>query len=268
MFDTENPFANSASPFENPVEPTNGDRAAITYADLQALQEGGALRQEWIANPKSDCPIPQSTLTFRDLRHWYKTYYNEELPDPVRDKAIEFGLPDEKEPYVYTSICTEKELTTSPNSLGDIWVGRAGPDVLFIEIIHRMPGSTEPHSSDIAKAVFENDFDISELRYVFVVDVVNEQTKHFVETQLYPTDENGRAIRDTVLKIWRHGSPEYQSLLETRIGKMVAYLVLGAFPRGTRRIAQIVIWYAESEGQCLGDLQMRFEIDEIGDILV
>lgn len=49
---------------------------------------------------------------------------------------------------------------------------------------------------------------------------------------------------------------------------MVAYLVLGAFPRGTRRIAQIVTWYAESEGQCLGDLQMRFDIEETGDILI
>lgn len=174
MSDSENPFANSANPFEDPVEPTIGDRVALIDADLQALQEAGALRHEWITNPESDCPIPQSTLTFRDLRHWYKTYYNDELPDLVRDKAVELGLPDEKESYVYTSICTQNGLTASADSLGDIWVGRTGPGVLFIEIIHRMPGSREPHSSEIAKAVSEHDFNISELRYVFVVDVVNE----------------------------------------------------------------------------------------------
>lgn len=256
MSGRECPFADPVNPFEN------GDRAALTDADLQALQEAGSLRQKWIANPESDCPIPQSTLTFRDLRHWHKTYYNDELPDSVRDKAVALGLPDGHESYVFTSMSTGNLPTGNLGSVGDIWVGRTGPSLLFIEIINRSPGSTEPQSSDIAKAVFENDFNVAGLRYVFVVDVVNEQTKHFAETQLYGIDENGWVRRDTALRTWEYATPQYQSLLGTRIGKMVAYLVLGAFPRGTRRIARIVTWYADNVGQCLGDLQIRFDIEE------
>lgn len=270
MSDTEGPItsgvkgpsADPETPFENPVKPSNGDRAATTDADLQALQEAGALRQEWIANPEADCPIPPCTLTFRDLRHWHKTYFNDELHDSIREKAVALGLPDDREVYVYTSMSTESRLTSTLASLGDIWVGRTGPNVLFIEIVNRMPGSTEPQSSEIAKAVFENDFNISGLRYVFVVDVVNEQTKHFAETQLYTKDGKGFVIRDTALRTWEYGTPQYRSLLGTRIGKMVAYLVLGAFQRGTRRIARIVTWYAGYEGPCMGDLQIRFDLEE------
>lgn len=36
------------------------------------------------------------------------------------------------------------------------------------------------------------------------------------------------------------------TLLGTRIGKLVAYIVLGAFDRGTRRIRQVVVWHSPS----------------------
>lgn len=258
MSDSKNPFADP----KGPVEPLTGDRAALTEADLQTLQEAGALRQEWIANTESDCPIPRSTLTFRDLGHWHKTYFTDGLPDQVRDKAVELELPNGNDCYWYTSLSSKKCMIIRLKDAGDVWVGHTGPGVLFIEIVCRHEDSTEPHSSEIAKAVYENDFDISELRYVFVVDVQNEQTKHYVETQLYTLDENGWVVRETAVKIWDYGTPQYQSLLGTRIGKMLAYLVLGAFPRGTRRIARIATWYAETVGQSLGDLQIRFDIEK------
>ncbi|KAJ5107646.1 hypothetical protein N7456_004321 [Penicillium angulare] len=69
------------------------------------------------------------------------------------------------------------------------------------------------------------------LRHVLVQGVMNTQTVAALERC---TGKN-----EGLFDSFERGSPEYQELLGTRIGRMVAYLVLGAFPRGTRKISRI-----------------------------
>lgn len=249
---SENPFADPTDPFIDPGG-SSDEQAALKYGKLQ---QAGALRQEWIANPGSICPIPHSSLTFDDLLDLDIIERLEGLPDEVCNEAVAVGLSQEPE-YRYVSIISE----APEGCAGDVWVGRTGLGVLFIEVIFREPESNGPRASQIAKAVYERDFDIAGLRYVFVTDVVNEETKRFAETQLY-VGENGLCPRDRESHAWNYGTPEYQALLGTRIGKTVAYLVLCAFERGTRRIGRIVTWYAESVGSYPGELQIRFDIEQ------
>lgn len=52
----------------------------------------------------------------------------------------------------------------------------------------------------------------------------------------------------------------FDMLLGTRFGKVVSYLVLRAFQRGTRRIARVVTRPASGENQ----VHKRFDIESVG----
>lgn len=236
----------SGGPPGNPIQSTASESL---YGELQ---DAGSLLQKAIVDPNQPCLIRPSTLTFKDLGHWNSEEFWEGPPDNVKDKVTSMLLSNDDLGYQLTSMSAGE----------DYWVGRTAPGVLFIEVMYRGPNSTEPHSSQIAQAVYQKDHPIKDLRYVFVVDIGNEETKHFIETQLY-TDENGDFRRDRALRVWRYGTPEYQALIGTRIGKTVAYLVLGAFARGSRRISRIMTWYSAPDGADPGELQMRFDIENV-----
>lgn len=78
--------------------------------------------------------------------------------------------------------------------------------------------------------------------------VINPETVGFIQTQLY-SEDNGLiwAVFKSDVDLedpetWAHGTPEYDALLGTRIGKLISYIVLGGFERGSFRIAQVVTW--------------------------
>ncbi|KAJ5390246.1 uncharacterized protein N7496_001314 [Penicillium cataractarum] len=113
--------------------------------------------------------------------------------------------------------------------------------------------------SEVTKAVYERTFDISGLRYVIIKNVMNEQTGKLIKDLLYTSERSipwpGKyGQRDS----WEWNTPEYQALLGTRLGKLVAYLVLGSYERGKRRIARIITYRT-------GDSpwpHMRFDIED------
>lgn len=105
------------------------------------------------------------------------------------------------------------------------------------------------------------DFHIDTLRHVFFENVQNLETAPFVRRALY-TEENNLSWPRKSPQTWEYGTPEYDGLLGSRLGKIVGYLVLGAFPRGTRRITQIVTWAADPENHDRR-LQIRFDIDDV-----
>lgn len=93
-------------------------------------------------------------------------------------------------------------------------------------------------------------FSLDSLRHVFVTTVINHDTNGFITQELY----RGRPILEP--QAWHIGSPAYDALLGTRIGMVVAYLVLGAYERGARRIKSITIWPDTS-----GCPNLRFDIE-------
>lgn len=87
-----------------------------------------------------------------------------------------------------------------------------------------------------AMAVY-NQWGEGELKYVFRVDVKNEQTLPFIRDTLYPGE--CREWNDKP-EVWEKGSDGYQAILGTPNGKGVGALVLGHYGRGMKNIPEII----------------------------
>jgi hypothetical protein len=242
-----------------PAEEAHDEVPTVKYVKFQ---EAGAQRRRWIADPEEpDCTIPRSTLTFADLDLGRdpvmknKTIHKA-FEQPVRD----LGLPNEWDTPVVRGMSVYRYIDIANGVVG--FKGWSGPGLIALDTVSRSQGQGPP-VSQIAQAVYEKYFAVSELRYVFVKSVINEETIEFVEDTLYPANDlkwsTGPAWQYSwqyIPRTWAYGTPEYDALLGTRIGKLVAYIVLGAFPRGTRRIERIVTW----PGVDLS-CHMRFDIE-------
>lgn len=160
-------------------------------------------------------------------------------------QVVELGLPNE----FYNPIDESIYLSWYIDGNNFRWAGSMGENMISLDDIERERGSNAPQISDITLALFRNDFDLDNLRHIFVSTIVNKETLRFIKTQLY-SEINGIEWPEmesldedfTDPMVWEHGTPEYDALLGTRIGKVVAYIVLGGFYRGTTRIARIVSW--------------------------
>ncbi|KAJ5172619.1 hypothetical protein N7492_005212 [Penicillium capsulatum] len=136
---------------------------------------------------------------------------------------------------------------------GDIiteWLGRGGPGVLSVEDVRRDRSAHGPYISELSIAAYKRSFSLDSLKYVFVTYIKNTATR-LVLNNLCPKDEV------TVLEF---GTPEYQTLLGTPIGKIVAHLMLGAFDRGSGRISKVTIWWS---GPRQNHAQAQFDIMSI-----
>lgn len=204
------------------------------------------------------------------------------------------------------------------------WGGITGPGVIILQNIFRtnseflptilpsgeLSKDVFPFMSQVTQAIYEAGSEsstgrsdggsgIDDLRYVFVSDIVNVDTKSFVrylhgiycpcmsqtrtktktkkETKApvslslsSDSDDSNELSHcqsldphlDQVLE-WEYGTPDYKALLATRIGKIVVYLLLGGSERGTRRIARIVTWFDINEMNGSRNLQMRFDIERV-----
>ncbi|KAJ5654260.1 hypothetical protein N7490_001263 [Penicillium lividum] len=218
-----------------------------TLKDRSWLRIRGARVSRWLENPdEPNCPIPQNTLT----------------PDEIEQKATKFDrfpnvdillaghtllLPPEwpacqtRGSYTYYSMRFNR----------DSWSGFTTAGILIIQAMRRVQPVT-PHPSEVGLSLYAKEQGLDELRYVFATTIINWQTSHFVTVDLY-------SVWPGEARTWEFGSKEYEELLGTRIGRTVAYLVLGGFERGSRRIARIVT-YCEDVGAC-GDLNIRFDIE-------
>ncbi|KAJ5943161.1 hypothetical protein N7516_003329 [Penicillium verrucosum] len=225
---------------------------SLKYDRLQAT---GALRASWIRDPTKNCPIGPSQLTMQNMAEsgWGIRHQKRHFPpDQIYEETVELGLSGEK---VYRKIVLWK----SGVSRGQYWVHdytlKTGPGVIFATDSFR-PDSA--YWAQIAQAFYQGEHPIEDLKYVFQCNIINPETILFVQESLYVA-ANGLGWPDDRLRVWEEGTAEYQALLGTRLAKGVAYLVLGAFPRGTRRIARIVTW----GGRYIPYIQMRFDIEKV-----
>lgn len=220
--------------------------------DYAGLQNRGARWQRWLDHPSNtSCPVLRSTLTLDDLVRdgWLvemessKTGWRtpstdslQSLPRSVREVATGVGLPNGR---AYRVIIVRKG-TTAPDGSPEAneYEVMVGPGCIFAMFSERFDGK---NWSDIALAVYRH-FQEEKLRYVFRVDVVNEETKDLVTKQLYP--QKGLRWPDHKPRVWKHGTPEYKALLGTVNGRGVAALVLGGFERGTKTIREVHTWAA------------------------
>lgn len=219
-----------------------------------SLQQSGRQRRIWIQNPNDpSCPIQPSYLTIRDL----SAEYDIEIPPPMRlpvslsYQAAQLGLPQSSQRTWYIM---ENDFE---------WQGSACQTMITLDNIRRESDSDAPYISDISLALFRSCFSLRNLRYIFVTSIVERQTSEFVISHLYRVHgirwPNARHdVNFAEIVTWEYGTPEYDALLGTRIAKIIAYIILGGFQRGSVRIARIVTWPGWMAGT---RLNMRFDIE-------
>lgn len=221
-------------------------------AQLLEMRQAGCAILQWLSNPDVACPIPRITLTLGNLNTQFWNVNQRlvnDLPGGYREEDMEaLGLPTRPFRHINMEAWRDMGPNESAEFLG-CWKGRAAPGVLFIEhIVRRKWG---PWSAELCKVAYEQVAELSTLKSIFVCHIMNTNTRPQVR-EIAPMPES---------KLFICGTPGYQTLLGTRIGKVVAYFILGAFGQGVKRIPRIEIWYI---GQRHDILQMRFDLEDIG----
>ncbi|KAJ5735177.1 uncharacterized protein N7483_000302 [Penicillium malachiteum] len=214
--------------------------------DRKWLQDRGTQVVEWIDNPDSpDCFVNDSFLTLQQLSEYPDAAFSSVGP-PDDAYATYFAWATEPAEWMHWVIWFGM----------DSWSGMTANGVIVMGSISRTENSDHPFTSDIALALYANQFESTDsLRHILFDGVVNAQTRSLVAQHLYrDEDQLGEDIRQ-----WEHGSQEYFELMGTRIGRVAAYTVLSAFPRGSHRISRIV---TDFEPGALS-VDIRFDIEAV-----
>ncbi|KAJ5925363.1 hypothetical protein N7454_008002 [Penicillium verhagenii] len=241
-------------------------------ASFGSFQTDGKQRRLWIADPNEPaCFVEKSTLTYAQIEQKYgrvkcgtvepEKFMEESMLQKVTEIRRDLGSN-------VTSNHDEYENFTIHHRLFN-WYGVVGPGLLIIEVMNRIrnphsfeevgdEGAEVPPASALAQAFYQRNYDIHTLRSVYVTTVINENTLDFIAEQLYPAVNLAWHADGDNFRTWNYATPAYDGLLGTRIGKVIAYLVLGAFPRGTHRITRIVTYDSG-----LGAANIRFDIARV-----
>ena len=195
-----------------------------------ARGRGGQLI-EWIENPTVNdppCPITANTLTYQQVQQEGEVLarLGNFLPSTAPIFPAGVQVPSHYIRYYVTFGDDEYTFFFAPGVIG-------------LSALARKYRSTGPHPTDIALTIYQKEFgELHTLRHVFACGVVNRQTTHFLDEDLEERSMAQFGEREMVHShTYMHGTPEYEALLGLRIPRTMGYLVLGAFPRGTRRIA-------------------------------
>ncbi|CAI7609951.1 unnamed protein product [Penicillium glandicola] len=148
------------------------------------IQDEGAIRQRWIEDPTDrTCQIQRSTLTIADLinARWYIRTNRHNIPFQVSENAFELGYINGA---VYNQTLTQNYAQGDLGLAGcenvyDILVGRG---LIIAEGMFRTDG---PQFSQIARAHLQEVAEPQSLRHFYVCDVVNIETRKFVQEVLY-----------------------------------------------------------------------------------
>ncbi|CAG8426010.1 unnamed protein product [Penicillium salamii] len=250
---------------------------APNHTDLTELgleyRKRGAELQAWIADPTAPgCNVQQKihkweTLLGNDMKKWDPNTAhttNLELMDdslPIQrgwagpplevGNVHKIGLSHNN---VYRQIVWQPSgLDANGEQVMNTWRQDTGLGAIFARDILRRFGA---YWGEVCQAQYTIDNPIETLKYVFVINCVNEETWPYVMDLYY---RKNLSYDDPLFPavVWQWDSPEYQEILGTTIGRGVARLVLGSFPRGTRRIHRILTWTHNAQ------LQLRFEIVEV-----
>jgi hypothetical protein len=199
------------------------------------FKDHGSQRRRWMEDPNEpNCFIPQVTLSWETISSTYDLTF---AALPIRYVKSD-NIPD------------HQVLNLDPNLdyLEGSWIferfawwGYTAPSAMVIMGIRRDKDSTAPRMSEICHAIYTKDQPTDSLKQVYVCLVENEETLPFVKRHVY-TEANNLTWPTSGEQIWDSATNTdmFDMILGTRIGKVVSYLALGSFPRGTQHIKRIV----------------------------
>lgn len=259
MLEYHTKFLESLQAVSNPAESKMAQIApSLTYGNHQTR---GRTFQEWIDDPAIDgCYVQPCTLTYDALAARIRTDDLSEdfdsQPDSDNEQVInlaqQLGFEDSLTMHVINSPSMPSPGGTPGE--GNDWRFFVAPGYLFILTMFRNSGD---YASQVAQAVYESAYPISTLKQVIMIGIKNADTMGFLKHQIF-TAGNGLAWPDSGPQTFVHGTAEYEGLLGTKLGSVVAYTVLGAFTRGTRRISQISV-----DPSNAGYTKLVFDIEEL-----
>ncbi|KAJ5724814.1 hypothetical protein N7493_006542 [Penicillium malachiteum] len=212
---------------------------------------------QWIENPSANdppCPVSMNTLTYQQIQdqsHEGMFRLANFMPG-VGSDALKFPVGVES-PRTYI----QRYVGFGDETHYILFFARG---VIGLYDIKHPMGSSSPHPTDVALTLYSKEFGaLDTLRYVFVYGVVNTQTVNFLNRH-FEAQSIAQFGSPGILKhySYMYGTPEYEVLLGVRIPRTVGYLVLGAFPRGERRIARIEAYASPGPS-----FNIRFDIEPI-----
>ncbi|KAJ5800814.1 uncharacterized protein N7518_002882 [Penicillium psychrosexuale] len=239
-------------------------------AQIDKYRTTGAQYEAWMANTNPAgpaCPVTQSTLTIAALVEanppdeplfsvWESSFVVP--PIEIRESLKSTDLPKNPRLKKYRHSSLQRNARNEQVHHVSSYDHCIVKGAIIATSIFRMEWG--PRWSDVALALYKQDAAIGTLRYVFMVEVENDETLPLVGKVLYRNNDlPGPETRGTTPTIyaWDMNTPEFQQILGTQLGRAVACLVLGAWPMGTHRITRIHTWFLKR------DLHMRFDIEPI-----
>lgn len=249
--------------------------------------------QKWIdGDTEVECRVNPVTMTWDDMGADEHFKLKEELTlhnatmlgsmgiDPLKETGpgpngefakVSVTLDTSNEPSnVGPSLEVSSNIIIDP-SKRNRWVAYIGKGFVCMSELFRWY-KVGRFSSEVVHSLYTHYYPIDSLSHCLVFAIVNLNTVNFIERLYakkgYPSNCLDGADWQEVekVRVWEYGTPEYKGLLGTRIGGVVAALVLGAFPRGTKRIANIKTCFSPSNFPHpeMFILSMKFEIATIG----
>lgn len=238
------------SNYDGPADDSSSSDEGPGPLTYEKLQEDGAHLEQAMEDPSVATRVRRNTMTLDDLEmspeSWdVKVEQTPRLAYCYRDSDVaNLELPEGD----YTRFVIDCWNRETNSYLGTTWEGRAKESVLFIECIVR--NGFGPYASELGIMAYERVAPLTTLKIIFVANVMNNETRHPSRAIWYGPE----------LKVFQQGDADFQALLGTGIGKVVAYTILGAFGQGVKKVSAISLWYV---GQRQDTLQMRFDIEDV-----
>lgn len=239
------------------------DTPPVSDEQVEKYYQKGAAYETWIADPTRDgCPCRQSEHTLfgmfnhsdkKKRFHCPQNHWDDPLPS-IKEDLEQLGFPINGQRCRFTRLILHsydekgyKRESEYQHSLAE--------GVIIGECIYRYTG---PNWSDIALAQYKFDHPIDTLKYLYFTNVQNEETLPYVQETLYPRhDVDWPRVDRIQSQVWEYGTGDYREILGTKLGNAAACLVLGAWERGTHRIARV-----HTLGRQL-HLHLRFDIEPV-----
>lgn len=223
-------------------------------------QARGRRIQGWLNDPTiPGCHITGAgALTYQAINNWIPVTETYILPDVESQREIS-DIAEQSNingPWVYHMLMSHEMSSSVPPRLINLnsFESFTSPGWMFLMSIFRHDG---PQWSQIAQVMYERVSPISTLRHIVVTDIQNEDTKDLILDQIYGIRNRLMRLSPLQDRTFAYGSAEYEAVLGTRLGSVVSYIILGALPRGTRRISQISVSFPRGG---IGGMQLQFDI--------
>ncbi|KAJ5138874.1 uncharacterized protein N7515_003722 [Penicillium bovifimosum] len=250
---------------ESSVRPALHDPTKDYYLELRRFASAGAHYQTWIENPQAPgCTVKPATTTWRDMQKLHPRPWGSfdeggvSMTSQLRGGDPEsLQLSDKaKRAYLKARVSQSSAPGTRKTPYPDNhFEGRMAEGIIVVDFAIRNDGL---YLSEVMRGLYTASWPIQTLRHIVFTDLEEMETGKWMQGTLFP-DYIGmqwwEAVDKPPVQIER-GTLPFAELLGTKLGKAVACLVLGAWPRGSMRIARAFVWNHRDVPQLRFDLEL------------